>query len=139
MSDRRETAGCAGASCRRPTSAASCSASGRGTFAAVASRSGERAEAFAREHGIARWHDSYEALLADPEIDAVYVPLPNALHVEWAIRALQAGKHVLCEKPMSRRPEEVAARLRRGRSARAACWPRRSCGATTPRSGARAS
>ena len=82
-------------------------ASGRGTFAAVASRAGDRAEAFAREHAIARWHDSYEALLADPEIDAVYIPLPNALHVEWSIRALRAGKHVLCEKPMSRRPEEV--------------------------------
>jgi xylose dehydrogenase (NAD/NADP) len=82
-------------------------ASGGGTFAAVASRAGDRAQAFAREHGIARWHDSYEALLADPEIDAVYVPLPNALHVEWSIRALEAGKHVLCEKPMSRRPEEV--------------------------------
>jgi xylose dehydrogenase (NAD/NADP) len=78
-----------------------------GTFAAVASRAGDRAEAFAREHGIPRWHGSYEALLADPGVDAVYVPLPNALHVEWSIRALQAGKHVLCEKPMSRRPEEV--------------------------------
>jgi len=82
-------------------------ASGGGTFTAVASRSAERAEAFGLEHGIARRHDSYEALLADPEVDAVYVPLPNALHVEWAVRALEAGKHVLCEKPMSRRPEDV--------------------------------
>jgi predicted dehydrogenase len=77
------------------------------TFAAVASRSPERARAFAEAHGIPRAHGSYEALLADPEIDAVYVPLPNALHVEWSIRALEAGKHVLCEKPMSRRPDEV--------------------------------
>jgi predicted dehydrogenase len=81
--------------------------SGRGDFAAVASRSAERAEAYAREHGIARWHGSYEELLADPEIDAVYVPLPNAMHVPWSIRALEAGKHVLCEKPMARLPEEV--------------------------------
>jgi predicted dehydrogenase len=77
------------------------------TFAAVASRSPERAQAFAEAHGIPRAHGSYEALLADPEIDAVYVPLPNALHVDWSVRALEAGKHVLCEKPMSRHPEEV--------------------------------
>jgi predicted dehydrogenase len=81
--------------------------SGHGTFTAVASRHAEAAEAFAREHGIPRAHGSYEALLADPEVDAVYVPLPNSMHVEWSIRALEAGKHVLCEKPMSRRPEEV--------------------------------
>jgi D-xylose 1-dehydrogenase (NADP+, D-xylono-1,5-lactone-forming) len=78
-----------------------------GEFVAVASRSAGRAEAFAREHGIPRTHDSYEALLADPEVDAIYNPLPNALHVPWTIRVLEAGKHVLCEKPMSRRPEEV--------------------------------
>jgi xylose dehydrogenase (NAD/NADP) len=82
--------------------------SGHGEFVAVASRSPERAEAFAREHGLARAHGSYEELLADPEVDAVYIPLPNSLHVEWSIRALEAGKHVLCEKPMSRHPEDVA-------------------------------
>jgi predicted dehydrogenase len=76
-------------------------------FHAVASRSPERAEAYARERGIARAHGSYEALLDDPEIDAVYIPLPNRLHTEWSVRALRAGKHVLCEKPLSRRPEEV--------------------------------
>src|SRR4051794_6983077 len=81
--------------------------SGHGEFAAVASRSTDRAEAFAREHGIARAHGSYEALLADPEVDAVYVPLPNSMHVEWSIKALEAGKHVLCEKPMSRHPRDV--------------------------------
>jgi D-xylose 1-dehydrogenase (NADP+, D-xylono-1,5-lactone-forming) len=81
--------------------------SGNGEFVAVASRSPGRAEAFARKHGIARWHSSYADLLADPDVDAVYVPLPNALHVEWSIRALEAGKHVLCEKPMSRHAADV--------------------------------
>ena len=81
--------------------------SGEGEFVAVASRSAERAQAFAREHGLARWHGSYGDLLADPGVDAVYAPLPNSMHVEWAIRALEAGKHVLCEKPMSRHPEDV--------------------------------
>jgi D-xylose 1-dehydrogenase (NADP+, D-xylono-1,5-lactone-forming) len=81
--------------------------SGHGGIVAVASRSPERAEAFAREHGIERAHGSYEALLADPEVDAVYNPLPNSMHVDWSIRALEAGKHVLCEKPMSRHPEDV--------------------------------
>jgi D-xylose 1-dehydrogenase (NADP+, D-xylono-1,5-lactone-forming) len=76
-------------------------------FVAVGSRDAARAEAHAREKGIARAHGSYEALLADPDVDAIYNPLPNALHVEWSIRALQAGKHVLCEKPLSRRPEDV--------------------------------
>ena len=76
-------------------------------FVAVGSRDGTRAEAYAREKGIARAHGSYEALLADSDVDAIYNPLPNALHVEWSIRALEAGKHVLCEKPLSRRPEDV--------------------------------
>jgi xylose dehydrogenase (NAD/NADP) len=76
---------------------------------AVASRERERAEAFAAEHGIGRAHGSYEALLADPDVDAVYVPLPNSLHVPWSIRALEAGKHVLSEKPLTRRPEEAQA------------------------------
>jgi D-xylose 1-dehydrogenase (NADP+, D-xylono-1,5-lactone-forming) len=76
-------------------------------FVAVGSRDIARAEAFAAEKGIARAHGSYEDLLADPEVDAIYNPLPNALHVEWSIRALQAGKHVLCEKPLSRHPEDV--------------------------------
>jgi xylose dehydrogenase (NAD/NADP) len=76
-------------------------------FVAVASRDLQRANAFAGENGIARAHGSYEDLLADPEVDAIYNPLPNSLHVEWSIRALEAGKHVLCEKPMSRHPEDV--------------------------------
>jgi xylose dehydrogenase (NAD/NADP) len=75
---------------------------------AVASRSIEAAQAFARLHGIAHAHGSYEALLADPAVQAVYVPLPNGLHTDWAVRALRAGKHVLCEKPLDRRPEAVS-------------------------------
>jgi xylose dehydrogenase (NAD/NADP) len=74
---------------------------------AVASRSEEAAGAYAREKGIPRTYGSYEALLADPEVEAVYIPLPNSLHVEWSIRALEAGKHVLCEKPLGRRAAEV--------------------------------
>ena len=69
---------------------------------AVASRDADRAGAYAVEHGIARAHGSYEALLEDPEVDAVYISLPNSLHVEWSVRALAAGKHVLCEKPLTR-------------------------------------
>jgi D-xylose 1-dehydrogenase (NADP+, D-xylono-1,5-lactone-forming) len=76
-------------------------------FVAVGSRDGARAEAYAREKGIARAHGSYEALLADPDVDAIYNPLPNSLHVQWSIRALEAGKHVLCEKPLTRHPEDV--------------------------------
>jgi D-xylose 1-dehydrogenase (NADP+, D-xylono-1,5-lactone-forming) len=76
---------------------------------AVASRDGARADAYAAEHGIGRAHGSYDALLADPDVDAVYVPLPNSLHVEWSIRALDAGKHVLCEKPLTRHPDRAEA------------------------------
>ncbi len=74
---------------------------------AVASRDRSRAEQFAREHGIPRTHGSYETLLADPEVEAVYIPVPNSMHVDWSVRALEAGKHVLCEKPLSRRANEV--------------------------------
>jgi predicted dehydrogenase len=85
---------------------------------AIASRDPVKAETAARELGIARAYGSYEALLADPEIDAIYIPLPNHLHVPWSIRAAQAGKHVLCEKPIGLNAAEVrelmAARDRAG-------------------------
>ena len=74
---------------------------------AVASRDRDRAEAYASEYGIERAHGDYDALLADPEVDVVYISLPNSMHVEWSERALRAGKHVLCEKPMGRRTPEV--------------------------------
>ena len=76
---------------------------------AVASRDASRAEEYARAHGIPRPHGSYEALLDDEGVDAVYVPLPNSLHAEWTLRALEAGKHVLVEKPFSRHPRDVEA------------------------------
>jgi xylose dehydrogenase (NAD/NADP) len=76
---------------------------------AVGSRDRARGEAFAAEHGIGRVHGSYEDLLADPYVEAVYIPLPNALHVPWSVKALEAGKHVLCEKPLTRRAAEAEA------------------------------
>lgn len=85
---------------------------------AIASRDPNRAREAADRLGIGRWHGSYEALLGDPEIDAVYIPLPNHLHVPWTIRAAEAGKHVLCEKPIALSAAEartlVAARDRTG-------------------------
>lgn len=75
-------------------------ASPRSELTAVASRDIERARAYAAERGIPKAHGSYEALLADPEIDAICLSLPNGMHAEWAIKAMQAGKHVLCEKPL---------------------------------------
>ena len=75
---------------------------------AVGSRDTARAEAYAQANGIARAHGTYEALLADPAVDAIYNSLPNSLHVPWTLRALEAGKHVLVEKPFDRRPDEVA-------------------------------
>ncbi len=74
---------------------------------AVASRERERAEEYAREWKIERAYGSYAELFADPEIEAVYISLPNTLHVEWSIKALKAGKHVLCEKPFTRHPKEA--------------------------------
>jgi xylose dehydrogenase (NAD/NADP) len=83
-------------------------ASRRNRLLAVASRTAERAQTYAREWEIPRVHPDYEALLADPEVDVVYIPLPNALHAEWTVRAAKAGKHVLCEKPLVLSVEEMA-------------------------------
>lgn len=83
-----------------------------GIVVALASRDAAKGQAAAAGLGIPRVHASYEALLADPEVDAIYLPLPNHLHVPWARRALEAGKHVLCEKPIAlhaAEAEELAA------------------------------
>ena len=73
---------------------------------AVASRNLSKAEAFAREYGFPKSYERYESLLNDPEIDVIYNPLPNHLHCLWTIRALEAGKHVLCEKPLAKNAVE---------------------------------
>lgn len=84
-------------------------ASKRSQLVAIGSRELKKAQEFAQEWNIPRTHGSYEDLLADPEIDAIYNPLPNHLHAEWTIKALKAGKHVLLEKPMALSVSEVRA------------------------------
>lgn len=84
-------------------------ASAKADLVGVASRDGERAETYAAEWKIPRAFGSYEELLADSTIEAVYISLPNTLHYEWSVKAMEAGKHVLCEKPFSRHPADVSA------------------------------
>jgi predicted dehydrogenase len=79
----------------------------RSELVAVASRSLDKASAFAQENGIPQAYGSYEELLADPTIDVVYIPLPNSLHCEWTVKAAEAGKHVLCEKPLVTTMQEM--------------------------------
>jgi predicted dehydrogenase len=93
---------------------------------AIASRDLERARAAASELGIARAFGSYEDLLADPDVDAVYNPLPNHLHAEWTIAAARAGKHVLCEKPLATTSADAERMIQAARR-RASCSWRRSC------------
>jgi predicted dehydrogenase len=78
------------------------------TVAAVAARDQARADAFALRHGIPKAYGSYEDLLTDPDIDAIYNPLPNSLHGPWTLMAIAAGKHVLCEKPFASNADEAA-------------------------------
>ena len=84
-------------------------ASKRNHLQAVASRSQSSADAYAREWKIPHAHGSYQALLDDPEIDVIYISLPNYLHADWTIKAVEAGKHVLCEKPLALKLEDVDA------------------------------
>jgi len=78
-----------------------------GEIVAVGSRSAEKARAFAQEYGIPLAYDGYDAVLENPDVDAVYIPLPNTLHAEWIIRAARAGKHVFCEKPLTMTYDEA--------------------------------
>ena len=78
-----------------------------GVLAAIAARDADRARDWAGRFGFVRAHRTYQDLVEDPAVDAVYNPLPNDLHAEWAIRAMRAGKHVLCEKPMAMNAAEA--------------------------------
>ncbi|MCY3756266.1 MAG: Gfo/Idh/MocA family oxidoreductase, partial [Acidobacteria bacterium] len=79
----------------------------RNELIGVASRSQDAANRYAAEHGISKAYGSYEEMLADPAIEVVYISLPNGLHTEWSLRCAEAGKHVLCEKPLALAVEEV--------------------------------
>ena len=107
-------------------------ASPRNGLAAVATRDLAHAQAYADEWDIPHAFGSYEAMLADPDIDVVYVSLPNSLHAEWTIKAVQAGKHVLCEKPLAVTLAEVDAMTAAARST-GRVLAEASCTATTRR------
>ena len=93
-------------------------ASRNGRLVVIASRNAERARRFATMHGITRVAPDYDAVLADAEVDAVYIPLVNSLHREWAMRAFAAGKHVLCEKPLAMNATEASEMAAAARSSR---------------------
>jgi predicted dehydrogenase len=100
--------GCLGAARIAPAALIKpCQSSDGAVCTAVAARDPSRARAFATNHGIPKVHESYEALLADTEIDAIYNPLPNGLHGTWTLKALAQGKHVLCEKPFTANADEA--------------------------------
>ncbi|MHB1156505.1 MAG: Gfo/Idh/MocA family protein [Phycisphaerales bacterium] len=79
----------------------------RSVITAVASRSNDKARQFASDHNIPQAHGSYDALLADPNVDAIYLSLPNSMHCQWTLQSLEAGKHVLCEKPLAANLDEA--------------------------------
>jgi len=95
---------------------------GDGVPVSVASRDGPRARSWAAEHDVARGVAGYEQVVADPEIEAIYIPLPNGLHAEWTIAALEAGKAVLCEKPLCVTPEETRRVLGAAEAASVPLW-----------------
>jgi predicted dehydrogenase len=95
---------------------------GDGEAVVVGARDGARAERWAADHGVARGVEGYRAVVDDPEVEAVYVALPNGLHAEWTIAALEAGKAVLCEKPLCGTPEETERVLATARTAARPLW-----------------
>src|ERR1043165_503088 len=80
---------------------------------AVAARDPARARAFAERHGLSRWEPSYDALVRSADVEAIYVALPNGAHAYWSIRALEAGKHVFCEKPLASNAVEADEMVRK--------------------------
>ena len=96
-------------------------ASETGELVAIASRSEDRAQAFARKFSLNRHYGAYSSLLADPDIDVVYIGLPNHVHKEWIIKAAQAGKHILCEKPLVLTVEEMHVVMAQVRDAHVVC------------------
>src|ERR1041384_7462672 len=100
--------GCLGAATIAPMALVKPARAGPGAeVVAVAARDRARADGFARKHGVAKAYGSYDELIADPDIDAVYIPLPNGLHGRWMLAALAAGKHVPCENPFPANAEEA--------------------------------